>query len=538
MKIPWSLYLSWKQLFPTGRGISFFSVLGILGVALGVNVMIVVIAFMKGFQDKFRQDIIASQGHARAIVSFGGTDHWSSDLAKLEQLDYVDAATPYLNGHLLLEHLGSRAVPFSMGIEPSLGDSVIPVSDFLAEGASKIFSDKAGETTPPPTIDDLEDEVVFLSRQVAEKLGARPAAAVLSFRGNGDGETIGNGKVEIIRLDPFVESGTWKIRFIGENAFRISDPSGEEWEEAFEISDEAEDFGEGVPVFQPVSGSVSFASGDTFFFEVFAASTLEVYSPAMLEKAKSDELLPPRQVKVGGIFEVPWQGFHMDAMFGTMRFMQEMNDQQGVAHGYFLKFRPDVASNDDALAEACRDAGVKLGEDWSVIPWFVENAWFFDLLKFEEYLMVLIMVPIGLVAAFAIAIALMTSVIRKTREIGLLVAMGAGRGSVASVFCLQGFVIGLLGALAGWGMALLFIHNRDFLMSFIVRNIAGEDGGQGVAQFYDFYSLNVPFPWQSSESLSTFLVFGAFAVAFSTLAGLLPAWKAARLNPSEALRSE
>ena len=37
---------------------------------------------------------------------------------------------------------------------------------------------------------------------------------------------------------------------------------------------------------------------------------------------------------------------------------------------------------------------------------------------------------------------------------------------------------------------------------------------------------------------STFLVFGAFAVAFSTLAGLLPAWKAVRLNPSEALRSE
>ena len=63
MKIPWPLYLSWKQLFPTGRGISFFSVLGILGVALGVNVMIVVIAFMKGFQDKFRQDIQGTISH-------------------------------------------------------------------------------------------------------------------------------------------------------------------------------------------------------------------------------------------------------------------------------------------------------------------------------------------------------------------------------------------------------------------------------------------------------------------------------------------
>ena len=35
--------------------------------ALGVNVMIVVVAFMKGFQHKFREDIIDAQGHARAI---------------------------------------------------------------------------------------------------------------------------------------------------------------------------------------------------------------------------------------------------------------------------------------------------------------------------------------------------------------------------------------------------------------------------------------------------------------------------------------
>ena len=75
-------------------------------------------------------------------------------------------------------------------------------------------------------------------------------------------------------------------------------------------------------------------------------------------------------------------------------------------------------------------------------------------------------------------------------------------------------------------------------MSFIVRNIDGEEGGVGVAQFYDFYSLKVPYPWDSPNSLQNFLIFGAFAVGVSTLAGFLPAWKAARLNPAEALRSE
>ena len=459
-------------------------------------------------------------------------------MAKLGALPEVEAAAPYLNGHLLLGHLGHRAVPFAMGIDPAQGDSVIPVTDFLAEGSPKILAEAAAQVTPLPTIENLEDEVIFLSRQAAERLGAHPAAAVLAPDDNSSLTRVGNGQVNLDGLDPFVSSGSWEIRFVNEKSFRLTDPSGEEWEDLFRADGQPEDFGEGVPVFRIVPGSIPFAEGDTFTFEIFGASTIDVYSPAMLEKAKTDELLPPRQVKLGGIFEVPWQGFHLDALFGTLRFMQEMNDEQGVVHGFHIKFVPEVASDTEILAEACRDVRDELGKHWSVMPWFVENAWFFDLLKFEEYLMVLIMVPIGLVAAFAIAIALMTSVVRKTREIGLLVAMGAERTAVGAVFCLQGFVIGLLGAFVGWSMALLFIRYRDGLMSFIVHNIAGEEGGDGVAQFYDFYSLSVPYPWESSDSLQTFLIFGFFAVIVSTLAGFLPAWKAARLKPAEALRSE
>ena len=75
-------------------------------------------------------------------------------------------------------------------------------------------------------------------------------------------------------------------------------------------------------------------------------------------------------------------------------------------------------------------------------------------------------------------------------------------------------------------------------MHFIVTRIAGEEGQAGVTQFYDFYSLDVPYPWESEQSLSTFLTFILFAILVSTVAGLLPAWRAARMNPAEALRSE
>ena len=109
---------------------------------------------------------------------------------------------------------------------------------------------------------------------------------------------------------------------------------------------------------------------------------------------------------------------------------------------------------------------------------------------------------------------------------------------MGSIFCLQGFLIGLLGAVLGCGLALLFIRFRDEIMSFIVVRIAGDEGKSGVAQFYDFYSLSVPYPWESPESASTFLTFGLFAVLVSTVAGLIPAWRAARMNPADALRNE
>ena len=249
-------------------------------------------------------------------------------------------------------------------------------------------------------------------------------------------------------------------------------------------------------------------------------------------------MAPPREVRVGGIFEVPWQGFHTDALIGTRRFMEDMRGVENACDGFFIKFQDEYLKNESKLAALCLELQDLLNRDWRIIPWFVENAWFFDLLKFEEYLMVLIMIPIGLVAAFAIAIALMTTVLRKIREIGLLVAMGGTRLAVGMIFCMQGFIIGALGAFFGCIMALAFIRYRDSLMSFIVNGIAGEEGQAGVTQFYDFYSLEVPYPWESHESLMTFLTFIIFAVLVSTIAGLLPAWRAARMNPAEALRSE
>ena len=537
MEAPWPLYIAWKQLFPAQKKISFFSMLAIVGVALGVNVMIVVIAFMQGFQQKFRSDIIDAQGHAR-VVPLSPNSRSADAGPMIKTHPEVIGFSPYIQGQLLLQNREYTSIPHAIGMDPDSSLDVLPINSFLKKGHNVIFSYDAEDVTPTPTVETLEDEVVFISLEVANRLGVRPAAILRKLDHNQTTtKKRKTGTVRVQRLDPFVTSAEWKIEFLEPPRVLIKEELSR-FEEVYDLQNGILDLGYGKPVFEFVEGNHSFTQGDSFHFQCFGASTLEVYSPSMIEKVKSDEMAPPREVKVGGIIEVPWQGFHTEVLFGSFRFIKDIKNQPEGADGYYLRFSDKVAGDDRNLANLCKELEGNRGDDWAVIPWFVENAWFFELLKFEEYLMILIMIPIGLVAAFAIAIALMTSVLRKIKEIGLLVAMGGKQFSVGLIFCLQGFIIGSLGALLGCGLALLFIRYRDTLMNFIVERIAGKEGQTGVAQFYDFYSLEVFYPWESTESMSTFISFAAFAILVSTIAGLLPAWRAARLNPADALRSE
>ena len=533
MKPVWPLFLAWKQLFPSQKKVSFFSMLAIVGVALGVNVMIVVVAFMQGFQQKFRSDIIDAQGHARAVPLHRKLD-WRRDINKILSHSEVEKLSPYMQGHLLVQNRDYHAVPFSMGIEPTEVNGVLPMDQFLKKGFTKVEGYDSLDVTPVPSMELLEDEVVFITQQVANRLGVR-AATILHIKDVNN--SFSDGKILVQRIDPFVQSDEWIIEFFSSENFNFRNATGS-IDKNGTVEDSFPNLGWGYPQFRILQGKIPFAKGDTYRFQTFTSSILEIYSPHMIEQAKSDEMAPPREVRVGGIFEVPWQGFHTDALIGTRRFMEDMRGEVNACDGFFIKFQHEFLNDEIKLGELCTQLEGALDGNWRIIPWFVENAWFFDLLKFEEYLMVLIMIPIGLVAAFAIAIALMTTVLRKIREIGLLVAMGGTQFEVGMIFCMQGFIIGTLGAFLGCGLALTFIRFRDSLMNFIVSGIAGEDGQAGVTQFYDFYSLDVPYPWESEQSLMTFLTFIVFAILVSTIAGLLPAWRAARMNPSEALRSE
>ena len=60
--MPWYLYLALKQLFPSGRRLSFFTAISVLSVALGVALLIVVLSVMGGFGFEIRHMIVDTQG--------------------------------------------------------------------------------------------------------------------------------------------------------------------------------------------------------------------------------------------------------------------------------------------------------------------------------------------------------------------------------------------------------------------------------------------------------------------------------------------
>lgn len=115
------------------------------------------------------------------------------------------------------------------------------------------------------------------------------------------------------------------------------------------------------------------------------------------------------------------------------------------------------------------------------------------------------------------------------REIGLLGALGAKPRHVAACFCFQGFFIGVAGTVCGLALGYTFLHFRNDLIRVFTELTATE---QVLARFYQFSNL----PSYTADSDVVLIV--VCAVVISTLAGLLPAWRAARLKPVEALRSE
>ncbi|MFP6854418.1 MAG: FtsX-like permease family protein [Opitutales bacterium] len=538
MKVPWNLYLAFKQLFPTGRGISFFSVLAIVGVALGVNVMIVVVAFMKGFQSQFRNDLMDTYGeiHVRSYSDNMLATEWRDHLATIEADPAVAAVTPYMHGFVFLQgreegRVSSTDFPIALGVDAETIEKVLPISKFIRKAMRTPGLEQY--ELPEPSLDELDDSTIFVHSSMGMS-GIHPP--LVAFDANASRGNAGDGRPKILRVAANTINDIWRLTFEDATSFRVSAELQGPEPQLYTLGEGPFLIAGGLISFDLEPSSKPFRKGDTFRFEIIEASTVDLYGPVIMERAE-DEAILSREVRVAGFFETSWlPGGGNFTMLCTLRLMGELNGREGLVGGFNVRLQPGLAQSELEVFKVAQRLGSAMWPfGYQVLPWFEIKPWFHNALKFEEKLMILIMVPTVLVSAFAIAIALMTSVVRKTREIGLLVAMGGTPRKVGAVFQMQGFVIGLAGTLAGWSLACLMIGFRHEMMEFIVPLFTEQ---LDVEQYYHFFSLKVYQPWESPAIAETFLWAGLFGVGVSTLAGRLPAWRAASLKPAEALRSE
>ena len=170
-----------------------------------------------------------------------------------------------------------------------------------------------------------------------------------------------------------------------------------------------------------------------------------------------------------------------------------------------------------------------LGDGFRVADWQQNNAALFDALRVERSVMFVILSLIVLVAAFNIISSMIMLVKDKGQDIAILRSMGATRGMILRIFMLSGASIGVVGTLAGFALGVACAANIREIQEMTERLF-----GPGIiSNGLDFFS-RVPARIDPLEIVAVLVM--AFGLSF--LATLYPSWRAARLDPVEALRYE
>lgn len=212
-------------------------------------------------------------------------------------------------------------------------------------------------------------------------------------------------------------------------------------------------------------------------------------------------------LRITGLFDLGNKFANERSSFVALRTAQSLLGQAGAVTTIEIKIADIYAA--EQIARQIAAANPVKAESW-----IATNAQFFTAIKAQQSSNTLIRVFVGLSVAFGIAAVLVVSVIQRSKDIGILRAMGTTRGQVLRIFLIQGGVLGFIGAAVGCAVGvggLVWYHS-------LIRQADGTE----------------LFPLLLERQL--FFVTLTVATLTGLLSAMAPALRAARLNPVAAIR--
>ena len=272
-------------------------------------------------------------------------------------------------------------------------------------------------------------------------------------------------------------------------------------------------------------------------YGIEVGDTLAIYSLRTIEKLQESwrknskggaarETPVPGDFEVRGIFRLNFYEFDQRLVICSLPNAQGFFGLKDEVLGLNVRLQdPQAASAIRQILQA------DLGPSYVLTTWEEEPRIqeFLDALRVEKNVMFYLLFFIMVVAAFGITSVLITFVVQKTREIGMLKALGASRRQIMSIFLAQSFFVGVLGVMMGLVLGLAAVWYRNEFLEFLRRTTHFEIFPR---QIYNFSAL----PALIVSRDIAFICGGSLLICL--LAGLLPAWNATRLRPVDALRHE
>jgi lipoprotein-releasing system permease protein len=257
---------------------------------------------------------------------------------------------------------------------------------------------------------------------------------------------------------------------------------------------------------------------------------VSIYSPNDLKKmrahrGKSDEeAILPDDYTVTGIFDVGYFDYDANVICASLENAQDLYNLGDGVHGLFVMLRDPYQA-----PEVRRELLQSLGPNFNIITWTEENSAILGALIVEKNVMFYLLFFIVLVAALCILSAQITFVVQKTREIGMLKALGATNLQISGIFLSQSAIIGVLGVLAGLGLGILALTYRNEFLHFMNYWTGWELFPASIYGFGELPALIAP---------RDIAVICGCSFVICILGGVIPALRAGRLKPVEALRYE